>query len=90
MSPSNEIRIERAASDAAFWRRHAERLAQEIRSHRQNSAAQGLELRTIDARLYGVERAVAEQTVEHRDEPAPSAATTPSAPAPAGPRLAVA
>ena len=87
MSPSHEIRIERTSADAAFWRRHAERLAQEIRSHRQNSAAQGHELRTIDARLYGVERAVAEQTVEHRDEPAPAAEP---APAPAGPRLAVA
>jgi hypothetical protein len=64
-----------AEAEAAFWRRQAERLACEIARHRQNSAAMALELRPVDVRLYGVERAMAEQAAEHQPEiePAPAA-----------------
>jgi hypothetical protein len=63
-------KLDRAAAEAAFWHQQAERLAQQIRRHRQNSAAQGLPLRTIDTRLYGVERAVTEEALRHSSEEA--------------------
>lgn len=55
-------------AETLFWRRQAERLACEIQRHRQNGAAMALELRPFDVRLYGVERAIAEQNTERVEQ----------------------
>lgn len=68
-----------AEAEALFWRRQAERLACEIQRHRQNSAAMSLELGPFDVRLYGVERAVAEQNAERVEQVATRSAVPRSA-----------